>query len=406
MPSKSEVRAATIASNAPRPSPSKKAELDDVLQRWLKASKEKDDVSAQTPSMLPPGSAQTDILADTGNWFRDVIIRAHPGKPGVYEVLHKDGTLNERFTVTTRANGELVIAVRMKAGAIDDFGYDDDQPPSYQDDQDAYDAQYHYGNDYGNAPAEGAGSAVAPPQFRDTFSGNTPISSQPLTGANTHGRTPSWLRQSYVAGMNRDQLAGINEASQLGVFHEPNPVFSGDQARATARNEEAQKQREIERATLKYAQDNRTKLEPQVRIAKNHDKVTKAMLNPHNFVYKNRKHFENDYPTIIKYFSKKSMFMNKKIWTREDKELNNLSYDGWQAIVNKKFGRPKITLDDIVEFLATTNHNTAMQTGNDQMDSPAYRNTNTWGGDDYLFDDDMPVPNPEMGTKPKPQDWS
>jgi len=125
--SASKAGAATIASNAPRVSLQKKAELDDVLQRWLQASIKKNEASAQTPSKLPPGAVRTDIEADTGISFRDVIIRAYPGKPGVYDVLNEDGTLNERFTVTTRANGQLEIAARMKAGAIDDFGYEYDE---------------------------------------------------------------------------------------------------------------------------------------------------------------------------------------------------------------------------------------------------------------------------------------
>jgi len=81
-----EVRAAAIASDAPRLSPQKKAALGDVLQRWLRASNKKSEIRTLTPSDLPPGSEQKDIQANTGNWIRDVIIRKDPRTPGVYPI--------------------------------------------------------------------------------------------------------------------------------------------------------------------------------------------------------------------------------------------------------------------------------------------------------------------------------
>jgi len=116
LPNAHQPKPSVVNSEARRVSPQIKAALDAGLQRWLFSSAE---TRGKTRQNLPPGSERRDIEAITGNLIRNVIIRKYPGKRDVYQVLHEDGTLNGRFTVSTRANGKLIIEATMKAGAYD-----------------------------------------------------------------------------------------------------------------------------------------------------------------------------------------------------------------------------------------------------------------------------------------------
>jgi len=117
LPNAHQPKPSVVNSEARRVSPQIKAALDAGLQRWLFSSAE---TRGKTRQNLPPGSERRDIEAITGNLIRNVIIRKYPGKRDVYQVLHEDGTLNGRFTVSTRANGKLIIEATMKAGAYDE----------------------------------------------------------------------------------------------------------------------------------------------------------------------------------------------------------------------------------------------------------------------------------------------